>query len=169
VASCKVTTSGGNSDGVGTFTYTATATDNAGNTTTQTGTYQVVYNVQYGTAFFQQPINDTAHMTGLATSIFKAGSTVPVKFQLKDAKGNIVTPSSAPVWITPQWGVSTKGAVDESVYTLPADSGSTFRYDSSSQTWLYNWNTSSTQAGYYWRIGVKLDDGKTYAVNIGLR
>ena len=33
----------------------------------------------------------------------------------------------------------------------------------------YNWKTEKSQAGYYWRVGVALDDGKTYYVNIALR
>ena len=41
---------------------------------------------------FLQPINDTAHQVGTSTSIFKAGSTVPVKLVLKDAAGNLVQP-----------------------------------------------------------------------------
>jgi hypothetical protein len=81
---CSVTVTGGTANGVGTFTWTATAIDNAGNKTTQTGTYKVVYKF----SGFLQPINDTAHQTGLTTSVFKAGSTIPVKFQLKNAAGN---------------------------------------------------------------------------------
>jgi hypothetical protein len=55
--------------------------------------------------------------------------------------------------------------VDESLYSATADSGSTYRYDTSQ--YLYNWKT--TASGNYYRIGVSLDDGQTYYVNIGLR
>jgi TRAP-type uncharacterized transport system substrate-binding protein len=55
--------------------------------------------------------------------------------------------------------------VDESLYAATADSGSTFRYEAPQYT--YNWKTTST--GNYYRIGVTLDDGQTYYVNIGLR
>ena len=75
IASCVVTVSGGNANGVGTFNYTATATDKAGNTTVVTGTYTVFY----GWSGYLQPINDTAHQ-GATASIFKAGSTVPVTY-----------------------------------------------------------------------------------------
>ena len=97
---CTVTVTGGNANGVGTFTWTATAKDNAGNTTTITGTYTVTYRFDG----FLQPINDTAHQVGVSTSMFKAGSTVPVKFQLKNAAGTVVQPASAPDWITPVKG-----------------------------------------------------------------
>jgi TRAP-type uncharacterized transport system substrate-binding protein len=58
--------------------------------------------------------------------------------------------------------------VDEAVYSLPADSGSSYKYDASAQQYAFNWKSGS-KAGNYWRIGVKLDDGQTYNVNIGLR
>jgi hypothetical protein len=164
-ASCKVTVTGGNANGVGTFTYTATATDNAGNTTTITGSYTVKYRFDG----FLQPINDTAHQVGVSTSIFKAGSTVPAKLQLKKADGTVVQAASAPVWLTPVKGTATTAPVDESVYTASADSGSTFRYDATAQQYIYNWATPKSSAGNYWRIGVRLDDGQTYYVNIGLR
>jgi hypothetical protein len=164
VDSCKVVVSGGNANGVGTFTYTATATDKAGNTSTVTGSYKVVYRWDG----FLQPINDTAHQVGSTTSIFKAGSTVPVKFQLMKADGTVVQAVAAPVWLTPVKGSATSAAVDEAVYSATADSGSTYRYDASAQQYIYNWKTGSA-GGNYWRIGVTFDDGQTYYVNIGLR
>jgi hypothetical protein len=55
--------------------------------------------------------------------------------------------------------------VDESLYSATADSGSTYRFDLTQYS--YNWKTST--GGYYYRIGVTLDDGQTYYVTIGLR
>jgi hypothetical protein len=165
---CKVTVTGGLANGVGTYNFTATATDKAGNTTTVTGSYTVIYNVASNVAFWLQPINDTAHTTSTTTSVFKAGSTVPAKFQLKDATGKIVQANSAPVWLTPVKGSATTAPVDESLYSDPADSGTTFRWDATAQQYIYNWGTPKTP-GYYWRIGVKLDDNTTQYVNIGLR
>ncbi len=162
---CRVSVTGGTANGVGTFTYTATATDNAGNTATETGSYTVAYSW----AGFLQPINDTAHQVGTSTSIFKAGSTVPAKFQLKDANGNVVQASSAPAWLSPAMGSATSAPVDETASSASATSGSYYKWDSTSQQYVYNWGTAKNQAGYYWRIGVKLDDGQTYYVNIGLR
>jgi hypothetical protein len=161
--SCTVVVTGGNANGVGTFTYTATATDNAGNTTVLSGTYRVVYRWDG----FLQPINDTAHQVGVGTSVFKAGSTVPAKFQLKRADGTPVQAVTAPVWLTPVRGGSTSAPVDESLYGAVSDSGSVYRYDASAQQYIYNWKSGSS--GYYWRIGVQLDDGQTYWVNLGLR
>jgi hypothetical protein len=116
---------------------------------------------------FLQPINDTAHQTGLTTSVFKAGSTVPAKFQLRNSAGQVVQSTGAPVWLTPVKGVAMSLPVDESAVTVSADSGSSFRWDSTAQQYIYNWKTGT--GGNYWRVGVTLDDGETYYVNIGLR
>jgi hypothetical protein len=109
---------------------TRTATDMAGNTTTVTGTS----NVKYRFDGFLQPINDTAHQVGVSTSIFKAGSTVPVNFQLKRNDGTVVQAASAPVWLTPVKGSATSAPVDESVYSASADSGSTYQYDATASS-----------------------------------
>ena len=164
VESCTVTVTGGTANGVGTFSYTATATDSAGNTSAPvTGTYRVSYRFDG----FLQPINDTAHQSG-TTSVFKAGSTVPAKFQLKTADGTVVQAASAPVWLAPVKGSAMSAPVDEAAYAASADSGSTYRFDTTARQYHYNWKTPGG-GGNYWRIGVRLDDGQTYYVNIGLR
>jgi hypothetical protein len=90
-----------------------------------------------------------------------------VKFQLKKSNGTVVQANSAPVWLTPAKGNLMTAPVVESAFTAAGDTGTTFRW--SDQQYIYNWNTSSTQAPYYWRIGVQLDDGQTYSTYIGLR
>jgi hypothetical protein len=162
---CAITVTGGKANGVGTFSFTATATDKAGNTSTQTGTYTVIYRWDG----FLQPINDTAHQVGTSTSIFKAGSTVPTKFQLKKADGTVVQANSLPTWTNPVKGSPTAAPVDETAYTDPATPGGTYRWDSTAQQYIYNWGTAKNQVGYYWRASITLDDGQTYYVNIGLR
>jgi hypothetical protein len=59
--------------------------------------------------------------------------------------------------------------VVETVYSDPATSGTTFQFDASGQQYQYNWSTKSATAGFYYRVGVKLDDGQTYTVDIGVR
>jgi hypothetical protein len=160
---CSGVVAGGSANGVGPYTYTATGQDVAGNATTRVVSYRVVYDF----SGFLQPINDTAHQVGVATSIFKANSTVPVKFELRRANGTTVSPNSAPQWLKPVRGSSLAAAVDESAYSAPATSGDVYRVAGSQ--YIYNWSTNGIQAGYYYRIGVRLDDGTTYTVNIGLR
>jgi hypothetical protein len=162
---CAISVTGGNASGVGSFSYTATAKDKAGNVATKTGTYSV----RYGWSGFAQPINDTAHQVDQNVSIFKGGSTVPVKFQLKNAAGQAVQAAGLPQWMTPQIGGPTTAAVDEDAYTLAATSGGTYRWDGTAQQYIFNWSTKGSTSGRFYRIGVKLDDGMTYYVNIGLR
>ncbi len=132
---------------------------------TATVTYRVVYG--YGTTLFLQPVNDTAHQTGLSTSVFNAGQSIPMKFQLRNAAGQVIQAGSAPKWLVPVKGSSTSAAVNESAYRPTATVGSTYTWDGSQ--YLYNWKTDKSQAGSYWRVGVALDDGQTYYVNVGLR
>jgi hypothetical protein len=148
---------------VGTYTYTATGRDIAGNTTTRVVTFRVIYRF----SGFAQPINDTAHDRGAETSIFKAGSTVPVKFDVERADGSTVVPDTAPQWLAPVKGSSLAAAVDEGAYTGTATSGDTYR--SAGSQFIYNWSTKGLLAGFYYRVGVRLDDGTVYTVNIGLR
>jgi hypothetical protein len=164
-----MTVRGGLANGVGKFDYTATAKDVAGNPTVVTGSYSVRYAVKNGTAFWLQPINDTAHTQSASTSVFKAGSTVPAKFQLKDASGKVVQANSAPIWLNPVRGSSTAQPVDESVYGSLATTGTTFAWSGADQQYQYNWATPKTGTGYFWRIGVALDDGTTQSVSIALR
>jgi hypothetical protein len=160
---------GGLPNGVGSFTYSCSATDKAGNTTTKSVTYKVIYNVPANTAFFLQPINDTAHTTSTQLSIFKAGQTIPVKFQLRNAAGTVVQANSAPRWLTPLDAGLTTAPIDDATPSAAADTGTTYRWSSTDQLYIYNWGTSSAQALHKWSIGVQLDDGQTYTTYIGLR
>jgi hypothetical protein len=161
---CKVTVTGGTPNGVGTFTYTATATDRAGNVARVTGTYRVLYDW----SGFLQPVNDTAHGVGNGVSVFKGGSTVSVKFQLRNAGGQPV-PGAVAQWLTPAKGGAVTAPVDETLLSDPAASGVTYRYDATARQYVYNWSTKNVATGYYYRLGVRLDDGYTYFATIALR
>lgn len=152
---------------VGAHDFTVSATDKAGNTKTQKITYKVIYRFDG----FLQPINDTGHTdtcgTNCTISIFKGGSTVPVKLQLKDANGNIIQSTNPPQWINPQQGSAIAESINETDFTDPTDSGTTYNWDG--DKYHYNWKTKDIPSGYHWLIGARLDDGQTYTVNIGLR
>ena len=156
---CKVTKTSGASSGVGPFTYAATVTDRAGNTRTVTSSFRVNYRFDG----FLAPVNDPAS----PVSIFKAGSTVSVPFILKRANGQTVTPATRPVWVTPLRGVRTTAPVNEAVSTVPGTSGSAFVWKNN--RWQFDWSTKGVSAGYLYRIGVRLDDGSTHYLTVGLR
>jgi hypothetical protein len=117
---------------------------------------------------FLQPINDPAHQIGQNASVF-GGSTIPVKFQLKSTDGVLVQSSTTPIWLTPQKGTPMAASIGESVYTGSGTSGTVYKWDSTAQQYIYNWNTKSLATGYWYQIYAKLDDGNTYSVTVGLR
>ena len=150
---------GGKGNGVGTFTYAAAATDRAGNTRAVSVSYRVVYRFDG----FAQPLNDP----GPPLSVFKAGSTVPVAFALKRANGTTIAPVSKPAWIAPLRGARTSAPINEPVSNAKGTSGTSFVLKNGQ--WTFNWSTKGLSAGYVYRIGVRLDDGTTHYVNVGLR
>lgn len=159
---CSVTVTG--PGGVGSYSYSAVATDKAGNQSlAKTGTFKVVFRFDG----FLQPINDTGHSGGSA-SIFKAGSTIPVKLQLKKADGTVVQ-GSAPVLVAPEKGAAMTSPVNESVFSDTPSSGGEFKWDPVAQQWIYTLGTKGLAAGFYYRIGAKLPDGSTQYVVIGLK
>jgi hypothetical protein len=97
---------------------------------------------------FMQPINDTAHQTGVLESRFKAGSTVPVKFQVKDAAGLAQSQLAS----VPRFEFAEHGTCDTSTEQEPAadaTSSDSFRWDSSLNGYTYNFSTKSLKAGEY--------------------
>jgi len=127
--------------------------------------------IVYGFDGFLQPINDTAHELVCANpcpiSVFKAGSTVPVKFQLKSANGTVVWATAAPKFVGPVQGGSINAPIDETIYTDPPTPGTSFTVNGN--FYLYNWSTKGLQAGFYYRIGAQLEDGTTQYVYIALK
>jgi hypothetical protein len=158
----------GSAFALGPTTVNCSATDSRGNSASGSFKVSVVYGGE--AVRFLQPINGTAHTLSANpdVSTFKAGSTVPVKVQVVLANGTVVQPATA-LWITPQKGAATSQPVDETVYSEPATSGSSYLWNSTDRFYQYNWGSSKNGAGYYWLIGVKLDDGQVYRVYISLR
>ena len=163
--SCSLTVTGGSGDG-GRFTAVATATDRAGNVATAS----VTWFVQFRFGGYLDPINDTGSKVTPQTSVFKSGSTVPVKFQLFDAAGNPISVGTPPQWLTPVRGPALGSAsVNESSVKLSPTSGSNFLFDARAGRYQYNWQPSRDMAGYYWLIGARLDDGTTHVVYVGVK
>lgn len=154
--------------GVGTYTYNATATDVAGNTTSETRTYTVNYSGAF--SGYLQPINTDG------SSRFKLGSTIPVKFQLT-CSGVSISNAVAKLYVAKGDNVPDPG-VDEAISTAASTTGNLFRYDSTAQQYIFN---LSTKLGYTnpggstvsfstgtWTLKILLDDGNWYSVNVQL-
>lgn len=145
----------GSTFALGSTTVTCTATDEAGNTGTQTFTVSV-------TAAWSgvlQPVNADG------SSIFKLGSTVPVKFLLTGASAGI---SNLPARLYLQrLGAGAPGGVLEAISTSNATTGNLFRNDGTSQ-YIFNLATKTLSAGTY-QLRIDLGDGVLRTVNISLR
>ena len=147
---------------VGSITVTCSgAADKAGNQqgVTATATYSVVY----ARTAFLEPIPAEANYLNRT---FKAGSTIPVKFQLRDATGAIITNAVAKISFTKE-SSATGGDTPESI-NLVADSGNTFRYSVDGQQYIFNLATTKLQTGTF-RITATLNDGTTISQPVVLK
>jgi len=99
------------------------------------------------------------------SSVFKKGSTVPVKFRVCDANGLSVGPAAdgtgvvsgtpaAPVWVSSSTGAA---GVDEVVYSTTPDTS--FRWDPTAQQWIFNQNTGNLVSGTKYIYKIPLKDG----------
>jgi hypothetical protein len=114
---------------------------------------------------FLQPINDTAH-TGLLESSFKLGQTIPAKFNIKDAAGNVVQQAVNPTFTKTYLSASCGQTVGDTVdATVSPDPSTVYTWDGSQ--YHYNWSTKGLPKGEY-RIYANLADGTKQAVNICL-
>ena len=107
------------------------------------------------------------------SSVFKLGRTIPVKFQLRDDQGNFVTDAVANIFVK-KTGNGTSGEI-EAVSTAAATTGNLFRYDFSSNQYIFNlstklpFNNDENWSTGTWEIRIELDDGMSYCVEIGLK
>ena len=124
---------------MGPTTVTCNATDEAGNEADST-TFKV--NVAYSWSNFLQPINVTG-----TQSVFKMGSTVPVKFNLTGASSGI---TDGTFYLKYAYtGSGDNNGEMESVATTTGTTGTQFRY--SEGQYIYNWSTKGvvTKPGNY--------------------
>jgi len=143
---------------VGEKTFMVDAEDIAGNPAYTA----ITYNVRYDYSGVLQPINNDG------SSIFKIGKgrTIPVKFQLKDALGNYVSSAIAKIYLA-KLSDSVIGTEEKAVSTSAATEGNLFRYDSSSDQYIFNLSTENLSVGT-WQIRIELDDGSSKFVDISL-
>jgi len=136
-----------------------TAVDYAGN---PSAVVTANYSVVYAYSDILPPINPDG------SSIFKLGSTVPVKFQLRDANGTFVPNAIAKIYLL-KISNGITGTELEAVSTSAATTGNLFRYDSTSNQYIFNLATKPLSTGT-WQIRIELvDDGMSYIVKIGLK
>jgi hypothetical protein len=125
---------------IGTTTVSCTAEDASGNVSAAK-TFKV--NVSVSWSNFLQPIN----VPPATQSIFKMGSTVPVKFNLTGASSGI---TNGTFYLKYAYtGIGDNNGEMESVATTTGTTGTQFRY--SEGQYIYNWSTKGvvTKPGNY--------------------
>lgn len=141
---------------VGSKTFTVTGSDEAGNETV----VNVGYRVDFRFNGFLQPINDTRN--GQAQSKFKAGSTIPVKFQLQNNAGSNLQQTGVPSFSYSKTSTGCDSSTQlEAVETAGSTTGSSFRWDATTQQYQYNFSTKGLTAGEYTIVASGLEDGRT--------
>jgi hypothetical protein len=123
----------------GTYAIVYSAQDGAGYVGSETRTVHVAYSWPG----FNQPVNMDN------SSIFKLGSTVPLKFTMSNG------PAIARVYIA-KVSNGIVGSELEAVTNVAGDTGNTFRLASGNYT--FNWNTKGLTSGT-WQVRVDLGDG----------
>jgi hypothetical protein len=102
-------------------------------------------------------------------TVFNAGRTVPVKFQLTNASGAIVQASSLPTFAVSSPQSCSSGSVDAVGTTATGDTSNTFRWDSTGQQYIFNYQSSGSAAGMCQTITATLADGTSHSVTIAFR
>jgi hypothetical protein len=134
--SCSIS---GYSTAVGSHTVTATATDKAGNTNSDTASYTVLAWTLKG---FYQPV-DMDTLTKVMVNIVKGGSTVPLKFEIFAGPTELTATTygtpSAPVGIFSAKKVACDSSDTPDEIEVYTTGGTVFRYDGTSGQYIYNW------------------------------
>jgi uncharacterized repeat protein (TIGR01451 family) len=143
-------TASGTAFPVGTTVVTATATDAAGNTATDTFTVTVLYNF----AGFFSPVNNPPVFNQV-----KAGQGVPVKFSLSGNKGLGIMFADFPM---SQPMACDSGAMIDPIEETVTAGGSTLSYDAETDRYVYTWKTEKSWTNTCRQLTVKLADGTEY-------
>jgi HYR domain len=117
----------------------------------------------------QAPTDGTFFLAPLApdgSSIFKKGSTVPVRFRLRGASGGIIDLTAHLLVASVSSGVT--GPFVAATSASAGDAGNAFRFDPSCGQYVFNLSTRSLGTGT-WSLRADLGDGVTHQNNISLR
>jgi hypothetical protein len=133
---------------VGPHTFTVTATDLAGNTSTRT----VTYFVRFAFNGFNPPVDNPP-----TVNVAKAGSTIPLKWSLQNAAGQFISDLNTVTSVSWQVAACENGpsdAIEETVTPglVP------LTYDAVGNQFIYAWKTDKTWAGKCVEVFVAFSD-----------
>ncbi len=141
----------------GDHSFSVSACDLAGNTAEKSA----VYHVRYLYSGVLPPVNLDGR------SVFKLGSTIPVKIQLRDAAGANVTNAQVTLSVA-KLSNGVWGDELEAVSTSAATTGNLFRYDVSGSLYIFNLSTKPLSTGT-WQMRIMMDDGSLDVIQFSLR
>lgn len=155
---CVVT---GYSEAVGSHTLTATATDGAGNTATETRAYSVS---AWSLDGFYQPVDMGLNVWNTV----KGGSTVPLKFEA--FAGSTELNEVGVVSAFTQKRVTCPGGenVTEDPIEVTTTGATSLRYDATEGQFIQNWKTPKSPGACY-QITMTTDDGSSISANFKLK
>ena len=141
----------GGTGGFGTLTATCSgAVDNADNN--QAAPVSVTYSVKAGFNGFLQPIDGHAVNTG------KYGRTYPIKWQLRDSSGALISDSAAQLLVATMTG-GQKAVTCDNFALLDSDTleesttgNTSLRYDATSDQFIYNYKAPTSGSCYVFAI-----------------
>lgn len=156
LASCVVT---GGGTTVGTHTYTATATDHAGHTSTAKHTYTVL---PWATKGYFAPVD----MSGVWNSV-KGGSTVPMKYEVFAGDTELTSTSAVKSFATKAVACPGSTAPVDEIETV-LTGGTSLRYDATGGQFIQNWQTPK-KPGTCAQATTTMQDGSTITANFMFR
>jgi hypothetical protein len=130
---------------------------------------------EYFCSAFENPLIHDDPNTGPVEQLIlnaKERRTVPVKLQISDSNNAPLTAAelSVPPVATVMYTSSVIGSVATEVTDLlspgQADDGNSFRYDSTSQRWIFNLSTKNLTATGTYTVGVTSGDTAAYSLNV---
>jgi hypothetical protein len=153
---------------VGNKQFTVYAEDKAGNANLQLNDYKVQY-TKDGLCFGEQGHLVLQPINSGGTSTFKQGSTVPIKFRVCDFNGSSIGNKGAVSGFNISKIVSGTVTNEVNEAVLSTNSDSSFRWDPTSQQWIFNLSTKNLSSGKTYFYKINLNDGSTIEFSFGLK
>jgi len=135
----------------GTTTVTCTATDAAGNTNSKSFTLRVTYRM----SGFYQPVDMNSTL-----NLVKAGSTVPLKFEIFAGNTELTATSSIQSFKVSTTNCSTLGVTGTDDIEIYSTGGTTLRYDTTGGQFIQNWQTPKA-VGVCYTVTMTAVDGSS--------